>query len=509
MVGGVKNGVKSTGLRMKKQTSLGFDLRPHIATAAICTALSLAVIWQGSFFTVQYIILLAIPFAAFAFSERSVTVTLNTLLFVGLTLVMLASLLIAAKEPQIGIREWLRYLLMPIYLQFFIVFKDKSKWYMKAFFIGIATVAIFGILAYFGGIEIPFGIIEQSGRMQSTIQYANTTALLMLIGVLYSTHYFQETRNWRYPLYAVGFAYCLYLTGSRTTFILLFAIALMYTISRLKLKARLISIGILAATAAAFLLIGGRIVRISLTEPTFIERVITWQDGLALAMQNPFFGLGIGNWQFEQFLYQSAPYGVRYIHNYYVQLALDGGVLAMLIFAAALANSLWRGRKERSIHLFAILAIALHIFMDFDMSFGAVILILMFSLAQVPDKEIKLFTFQSKRLRFLALAPAIFFAVIWVAEFNRIPPDPLDAKFAVARQLAAEGEYITAIEYTEELIRLWRFNEEYQVFYRKLLVAAVAAKELSDDEQRQKLMVSEQSSTQMNPLYIRYIKYTN
>lgn len=490
---------------MKKASIPVFTVKPYIIPAVISAIFILALLWQGAYFSVQYLFLLAIPFTVFALSKRSITITLNAILLTGLVFLMLLSLMLEAKEPQIGLREWLRYLLMPLYLLFFSVSKDKSGWWMKAFFAGIFGIAIFGLMAYTGAIEIPSGIIESSGRFQSTIQYANTTALLMLIGVLYSVHYFEVTKKWRYPIYAVGFVYCLYLTGSRTTFVLAFLVAVLFVLSKMKRRIQLISLVVLTVVAVGVLSIGGRIVRLSLTEPTLIERVITWQDGLTLTLQNPLFGLGIGNWQFEQFTYQSAPYGVRYIHNFYVQLLVDGGVLSALLFLTVIIITLWHGWKEKSIHFFVILAISLHIFMDFDMSFASIILILMFSVAQVPDKEILALSCSRAPPRFVALAPAILFLVFWITESNYISPDPLGKKFAKANQLASNGEYLLAIEQTEELLRQWRFNENYQVYYPKLLERAVVEGVLSDDERHNKVLFIEQKLKTVNPLYVKYI----
>jgi len=490
---------------MQKTSVKTFDIKQSIVPLTVCVVFFLAILWQGAYFSVQYIFLLAVPFAAFALYKRAVSITLDALLLLGLVAVMLLSLVIKAKEPGIAFRELLRYLLMPSYLLFFLAAKEKSHWYMKAFFAAIFTIALLGLLAYAGGIEIPSGIIQQSGRLQSTIQYANTTALFMLIGILYSLHYFLTTKQLRYPIYAVLFAFCLYITGSRTTLLLAFIIAIVYALTKMKRTSRFILLAVLFLSAIGLFVIGGRIVRVSLTEPTFIERVITWQDGLIITAQSPLFGLGIGNWQFEQFLYQSAPYGVRYIHNYYIQLLMDGGVLSALLFIAVIANTLWRGRKENSIHLFIILAIVLHIFMDFDMSFGGIILILMFSLSQMPDKGIFSVPCKKKPLRLFALVSASILIFLWVSEFKYIVPDPLGEKFSKSEIQAENKEYLPAIENMEYLLQAWRFNESYQQFYESLLIDAFEEGVISAEERQQKLILMEESSAVVNSLYTKYI----
>ena len=482
----------------------------NIAIIAVCSIFALMLIWQGAFFPLQFIPLLIIPFLMFALSKQPITITLNTILLLGMTLLLLASFLLLAQEPQISLREWLRYLLIPLSLMFFIATKDKSDWYMRAFFAGIFAIALFGLMAYTGGITIPGGIIEHSGRLQSTIQYANVTALLMLIGILYSVDYFIKTKKWRYPIYALGFAYCLYLTGSRVTLVLFFIIAVLFILAKMKRKLQLVSIGILAAVFVALSWVGGRIMQISLTEPTLIERVITWQDGLRIAMYYPWLGLGIGNWQFEQFFYQSAPYGVRYIHNFYAQVLVDGGFLAAILFIVVILNVLWRGLmlKEKNIHFFVILAIAFHIFLDFSMAFGGVILIFAFSMSQIPDKEFKIPSWPKKRLRLVALIPVVLLLVMLVNEPGYKIPDPLGDRFAAAIQAYTDEEYLLAIEKTEALLHLWRFNPIYQAFYYDLLKSAVNSGLISLEEKQHRLEIVEQKRVQINPLYVRYIRRT-
>ena len=498
---------------MRKARTAEVNKKYNIATIAICVAFALAIIWQGAFFPMQFLPLLMISFITFAFIKKPLLITLNVVLLFALVVVMFVSLLLLAQEPQIGIREWLRYLLIPLSLLFFTTTKDKSDWYMRAFYAGIFAVAIFGLMALAGGIVIPFGVIEHSGRLQSTVQYANVTALFMLIGILYSVEYFNKTKKWCYPIYAAGFAYCLYLTGSRTTFVLFFLIAVVFVLTKVSLKPRLAALGLLTLMFAGLIAFGGRIVQISLTEPTLIERVITWQDGLRIALYYPWFGLGIGNWQFMQFFYQSAPYGVRYIHNFYVQLLVDGGFLAAIIFIAIICNALWRGLKGKNIHFFVVLAIAIHSFFDFSMTFGGVILILAFSMAQIPDLTVRAIDAEAKplssttnRLRFMVLIPAIALLIMWVFESNYTVPDPLGNRLTESRQLYADGEYMLAIERKEELLSLWRFNPHYQTLYFELLTSAVNRGVISLEEKKLRIHEAEQNREHINPLYLRYIR---
>ena len=474
------------------------------ANVTLCVMLGVSIVWQGSFFPIQYIWLLALLLLAITLTDRPFIMTTQVWLLLGLVIHMSLSLMLCAADKPMGLRELLRYMLLPISMLFFLVMKEYAESFIRALYTGLLIVAALGLLVYEGDFWIPVGIIQANGRLQSTIQYANTTALLMLIGILYSAHYFISTQKWRYPLYLAVFAYCLYATGSRTTFVLAFGIAVVYTLSLLKRHARWIVMGVLILLAGFLFMQGGRIVRISLTEPTFIERVITWQDGIRLVLQRPFFGLGLGDWQTEQFLYQSAPYAVRYVHNYYVQLLLDGGIIALLLFALPVMISLWQGWKGKSIHFFVILAVVLHIFVDIDMTYGGVIVIIAFSMAQIPPIRERVRNI-NQLIRLSGLVPAALLLLMWGAEFRYTPTNPFAIKEAAARALIKEELYAAAIIQTEELLRMWQFNEEYQEMYRVLLSEAEAANIISSEEKQMKWLELERKLNNINPLYTRYI----
>ena len=122
---------------------------------------------------------------------------------------------------------------------------------------------------------------------------------------------------------------------------------------------------------------------------TFMERVVQMHDALVLWGQNLLLGIGPDRWQFELYYVQSATYSVARVHNGYLQLALDAGLVGFLALLAGLAvllvlavrrahaargdEALWEGR-------FAVLVAAgtllLHAVIDFDFSFGAVLVLL-------------------------------------------------------------------------------------------------------------------------------------
>lgn len=112
---------------------------------------------------------------------------------------------------------------------------------------------------------------------------------------------------------------------------------------------------------------------------TMAERVIQIMDGLGLLFKSPLLGIGPGEWGHAYREVQSAQYVANAIHCGYLQLALDAGVLALVALLCVIgwgAFGLGRGARgsadgDRGL-LLALLLIAAHALIDFDLQFGFV-----------------------------------------------------------------------------------------------------------------------------------------
>jgi len=295
--------------------------------------------------------------------------------------------------------------------------------------------------AFFSIVNIPGAVIETTNRLQSVIQYANTTALLMLIGILYSVHSYISHKKIGKLICCLIFAVTLFLTGSRTTLVVAFAVCTFYAMIMSGRRGKIIVAGsvVLAVCAVACLSIFTdiRIFRISIFEATLVERLITFQDAISMMRGNWLLGVGTGNWQQWQFLYQTAPYNVKFIHNYYLQLLLDGGILAPLLFLASTLPAIIKGISSKNLHAFILIAVMLQALLDFDLIFSAVAMIAMYSLSQLivercerRDRACPVMTERTKtsrgiapvktvvigKFRFIALAPLLVVLIFWCSE---------------------------------------------------------------------------------------------
>ncbi len=234
-----------------------------------------------------------------------------------------------------------------------------------------------------------------SGRLAGFFQYPNTFALLLLMGILVLLTK-DRLRAADLVCLAVLVGGILY-SGSRTTLVMtvVFAAAAVLTGGSKKIRwAALIGIIALIAAAGVYAVAGGgyrtvgRFLSISLSESTFLGRLLYWKDGLRLFLHHPF-GLGHMGWYFRQFSNQTGVYTVQFIHNDYLQLLLDVGIVGFGLFVFALAAAFFSKKTDRRGRLM-LLAFGGHLLMDFDLQFVAMWLLLAALLYTPGEKSLTL-----------------------------------------------------------------------------------------------------------------------
>jgi len=529
------------------------------------------VLWQGSFFPIQLLLLIALALLAFILLGKTLSVPKEALFLFGITLLYAISIPILSENHYTGLIELLRTLIFPVALIVFCSYNSQKA--EQAIFISLMCVAVLGLLAFFSIIYIPGAVIESTNRLQSVIQYANTTALLMLIGILYSVNSYIKDRAatskrgcpW-YKKYGkliccLIFAITLFLTGSRTTLVIALAVCSLYAFIMSGKRGKIIVAGSVMLAVFAVLCLNSftdiRIFQISIYEATLVERWITFQDALQMMRGSWLVGIGAGNWQQWQFMYQSAPYHVMFIHNYYLQLLLDGGLLAPLLFLAATLPALIKGIISKSLHAVILIAVMLQALLDFDLIFPAVAVISSFSLSQLikPGKQVV-----AGKFRYIAIAPLLVVLVLWCSELyssnadanllrgntgaamsryrtaallnplntdlyyqmaqstqdiekaeellrTGIEKNPRDLRAISALVMveSIKGNYTNALDLCEILIENRRFSTEYHELFldtaEKALSSGVINESLFEEIQTRLDLIS----LQLNPLYVRYI----
>ena len=80
-----------------------------------------------------------------------------------------------------------------------------------------------------------------------------------------------------------------------------------------------------------------------------IQRGAFFRDGMKVFRDHPVLGAGLGSFETLLFGYQEFYYETKYVHNHYIQVLLDSGVVGFILYLSLLlltAASLWRSRKK-------------------------------------------------------------------------------------------------------------------------------------------------------------------
>lgn len=216
------------------------------------------------------------------------------------------------------------------------------------------------------------GRFFQAERLGGFFQYSNTFALYLLAGLVILV--FQpEMKKSGYALCAFLLAE-IFMTGSRSVFLLTAASLIILTVFRRK---RLLFLwvsfllmmltGLIFSYHTANFQNIGRYLSISTEASTLVGRLLYYRDGLFLLARHPF-GLGYLGYFYLQRAIQTGVYTAKFIHNDFLQIALDFGIPALIAFGSAVFVSLTSARTSK-LQKFLLALICIHAMVDFDLQY--------------------------------------------------------------------------------------------------------------------------------------------
>ncbi|MDV4150322.1 O-antigen ligase family protein [Clostridium sp. AL.422] len=353
------------------------------------------------------------------------------------------------------------YLTMAIYyLIYSYVFIEKNKdEILKYILLSMSAICIFYI-CYHG--------LYQGIRVFGNIGYANSYGVLLLIGL-----YLNKVRNndnFTDTIEIILFIGLLF-TGSRTTIILspLYIVYKMYRdkkYNNMKLilslepialgvvlyiildKLRLTAIFILPIVVIFYILIKNykhkdklyyilgilgviilfvtnsstfnRLKSISFTDGTFQERFVYYGDSVSSIIKHPF-GNGINMFQYKLFDNATAFYDVKYIHNSFLQIAYDTGIINLIIFITIILIGLFKliksKNQSKNYLILAYLTILLHSLLDFDLAFSTfpIILVMLIVLGEVESLEKKKINQEDSKDKAISISKYLYIGISAVA----------------------------------------------------------------------------------------------
>lgn len=314
-----------------------------------------------------------------------------------------------------------------------------------------ACMTVLCAVLYISPVMRPF--VYENGRMAGTLQYANSFAMLLLLGLAFARRLPPGAR--RTALSCILSAGIL-ASGSRIVFLLALGLALWDLRPGCRARAFWGAPGLLLAAAAVWGLSSGgqdAVTRLlGSGGATLWGRLLYAKDALRLLAAHPL-GIGRLGWLWVQGMVQTGVYQVRFVHNDGLQLALDYGLPAALVAAGWL---LWRLRAGVEAPEAAVLLL-LHCLLDWDLQYQFLAFVLLLLL--MPRESAAL-----QRGRAVAVGAALLLAPLWLwlgtadALYGAGLPelawqmDPWNTEYAVEHMLA-QPDLARAAACAEEILR--------------------------------------------------------
>lgn len=232
---------------------------------------------------------------------------------------------------------------------------------------------------------------------------SRTTLILSLIYIAYKLYSDYKYKNIKVIISLEGFfcATILYIIMEKlriySLLVIPILIILYYFIKNIKFRDKLyygLGVIVLISLIISNNNLINRFKEISLYTGTLQERLLIYGDSIKSITKHPL-GNGINMFQYKSFDNATAFYDVKYIHNSYLQVAYDTGIVNALIFITVIILGLMMLIKSKSKHKFSLIlsygTILLHSLLDFDLSFSTfpIIFVMLVALGHIRDGENK------------------------------------------------------------------------------------------------------------------------
>ena len=279
---------------------------------------------------------------------------------------------------------------LPLGYLFFMQFSDETRQKATGY---IAHIGCFMVLA--GILALPFSALKeqlwQAGRLGGFFQYSNTCALYLLAGLVVICNRWIENKSREQEsgikrdkmqiLEGIVLFAGLLLTGSRGVMLLFFGYLIWFIRHLSSQKAKKYGIFCIVAVFALLAVVMvvtngageqniGRIFTVFRYSSTWKGRILYDLDALKMIAKYPF-GMGYHGYAYVQGRMQTGVYKTLFVHNDWLQAALDLGILPAVLFAAVMLRQLLKG-SQSSMQKQILLLIMLHMLVDFDLQFTAI-----------------------------------------------------------------------------------------------------------------------------------------
>lgn len=238
------------------------------------------------------------------------------------------------------------------------------------------------------------GIFSVADRLAGPFQYPNVMALFLLVCEILVV---SKEKYKLYDFFCLAvFIIGIYLTGSRSVFVLALISNIAAMLMKNSKKVRLVTITVTAAVIISVIGLAvftdiplfDRLIRFSFLESTFAGRLLYFRDALPLILKRPF-GMGYMGYYYIQQSIQTGVYSVMSVHNDFIQLLLDVGWVPAVAFIGAVLKGLF-SKRICGTHRLIIATVSAHLCFDFDLQFVFMFMLLLLFFDLKEGKEIKI-----------------------------------------------------------------------------------------------------------------------
>lgn len=238
---------------------------------------------------------------------------------------------------------------------------------------------------------------------------------------------------------------------------------------------------IISLLFGAFDNIGGiRLFDINLKNSNILDRGIFYIDAIKIISDYPALGVGGGGWIDIYESYQSNPYQSNQIHNYFLQLLVEYGIVGFLLEFGIIFWVMYRfvrtqlkdNTSEKTIFFLISLSILLHSIIDFDLSFAYISIILYLSIGVLSSSNYfglneKNF---SKGIRMTArISIVVLLLMSILAAYTSIQFYKANAQFQDALKSNQFEQVSTMLK---KAMSLNRYNPIYSIYMTDILIHA-------------------------------------
>jgi len=195
----------------------------------------------------------------------------------------------------------------------------------------------------------------ENSRMSGFFQYANTNGLFFAVGIMILLYDLKEWKKQISEIAQISILFVgLLLSGSRSVLLLLMFWSVGHAFRVVEFRKPFIIAG------STFLVLGGlyvtltgntanigRIFTIFTSNSTLWGRILYYRDAILL-LCTKFFGLGRLGYYYTQGTFQSGIYHIKFVHNDFLQVALDYGVLALVLVLFFLGWQILHGKQSKA-----------------------------------------------------------------------------------------------------------------------------------------------------------------